>query len=179
MLAGNPHRFNLGRLGFLLLKTDGSKAVMDDLKNTRQEVDMWNGIIYSYFTLEEHPVTVKTACHPTSDAIGISVKSDLVKKGQIKVFLDFPYPDSKYFSQYIGDNNLPNAHSSTIKAKNAYSATIARKVDDSEYFVSLNWTTKAQLSYGDTVYVRAILTVIGLIQSMPSLFGNNPIPFIS
>ena len=93
MLAGNPHRFNLGRLGFLLLKTDGSKAVMDDLKNTRQEVDMWNGIIYSYFTLEEHPVTVKTACHPTSDAIGVSVKSDLVKKEQIKVFLDFPYPD--------------------------------------------------------------------------------------
>src|ERR1035437_9511009 len=78
-LAENPHRFNLGRIGFVLLKSDGSRAMADDLKKTRQEVDMWNGIIYSYFILEGKQVTVKTACDPKSDAIGVTVKSDLIK----------------------------------------------------------------------------------------------------
>jgi len=150
-LAGNPHCFNLGRIGFLILKSDGTKATMADLKNSRQEVDMWNGIIYSYFTVEGIQVTVKTAVHPLSDAIGVSVKSDLIKKGRIKVFLDFPYPDSKQFADYVGNCNQHNAHSSIIKTKNDKSAIIARKMDDTKYFVSLKWTTKAHLLSGDTI----------------------------
>ena len=79
-LGGNPHCFNLGRIGFLLLKSDGTYAIPKDLKNTRQEIDLWNGIIYSNFVLEDEQVTVKTACHPSSDAIAVSVKSNLIKK---------------------------------------------------------------------------------------------------
>lgn len=150
-LAGNPHCFNLGRIGFLLLKSDGTKATAKDLKNTHQEVDMWNGIIYSYFVLEGTQVTVKTACHSSSDAIGVSVKSDLIKKGQIKIFLDFPYPDLKQFADYVGEYNHPDAHSSIIETQNNNSAIIARKMDDTKYFVSLNWTSKAHLLSGDTI----------------------------
>ena len=142
-LAENPHRFNLGRIGFVLLKSDGSRAMADDLKKTRQEVDMWNGIIYSYFILEGKQVTVKTACDPKSDAIGVTVKSDLIKSGKIKIFLDFPYGD--------GDYNKHDAHTSIIESKSVNSAMIARKLDDTKYFVSLNWTSKAHLLSGDTV----------------------------
>ena len=86
-LAQNPHCFNLGRIGFQLLKSDGTEAKVEDLKNTHQEIDLWQGIIYSSFYLEGKMITVKTACHPTSDVIGVSVKSDLLKSGQIKVFI--------------------------------------------------------------------------------------------
>jgi hypothetical protein len=150
-LAGNPHCYNLGRIGFLLLKSDGTKATAKDLINTRQEVDMWNGIIYSYFVLEGKQVTVKTACHPSVDAIGVSVKSDLIKKGRIKIFLDFPYPDSESVGDYIGVYNQPDAHSSLIEMKSDNSATIARKMDDTKYFVSLTWTSNAHLLFGDTI----------------------------
>jgi len=150
-LTGNPHCFNLGRIGFLLLKSDGTKATPKDLKNTHQEIDLWNGIIYSYFILEGEQVIVKTACHPSSDAIGVSVKSDLIKKRQIKIFLDFPYPDSKNFADYIGSYNQPDAHSSIIEMESDNSAIIARKMDDTKYFVSLNWTSKAHLLSGDTI----------------------------
>lgn len=150
-LTGNPHCFNLGRIGFLLLKSDGTKATAKDLKNARQEVDLWNGIIYSYFVLEGKQVIVKTACHPSVDAIGVSVKSDLIKKRQIKIFLDFPYPDSKNFADYIGSYNQPDAHSSIIEMESDNSAIIARKMDDTKYFVSLNWTSKAHLLSGDTI----------------------------
>jgi hypothetical protein len=150
-LGGNPHRFNLGRIGFLILKSDGTEATEDDLENTRQEVDMWEGIIYSYFILEGKQVTVKTACHPSLDIIGVSVKSDLIKNGQIKVFIDFPYPDTRAQADYVGDFNKWKAHLSTIEQQNNNSATIARKMDDTKYFVTLAWTSKAHFLSGDTI----------------------------
>ena len=150
-LAANPHSFNLGRIGLVLLKSGGTKATEKDLKNTRQEVDLWNGIIYSYFVLEGNQVTVKTACHPSTDAIGVTIKSDLIKKGRIKILLDFPYPDSKQFADYVGIYNQSDAHSSTIEKKSSNSAIIARKMDDTKYFVSLNWSSKAHLLRGDTI----------------------------
>lgn len=89
-LAANPHRFNLGRIGFRLLRPDGSEAVAEDLSDTRQEVDMWTGIIHSFFILDGIPVSVKTACHPSLDAVGVTVESQLVREGKLTVFSGFP-----------------------------------------------------------------------------------------
>jgi hypothetical protein len=150
-LAGNPHRFNLGRIGFLLLKSDGKRATLNDLRNTWQEIDLWNGIIYSHFDLDGVLVEVKTACHPSLDVIGVSVKSDLIKKGRIKIFLDFPYPDPNAFAESIGNFNDPGAHSSILASVNGNSAIISRKMDEVKYLVSLHWTTKASILSGDTV----------------------------
>ena len=136
-LAGNPHRFNLGRVGFLLLKSDGSMAKIEDLKNTRQEVDLWTGIITSYFTLDDEQVAVITACHSSTDAIGVSVKSDLIKRGQIKIFLDFPYPDSNQFADYVGDYYQPGSHTTSVEKINNNSLAIKRQMDDTKYSVLL------------------------------------------
>ncbi len=149
-LASNPHRFNLGRIGFVLLKSDGTKALPGDLENPHQEIDMWSGIITSYFELEGKPVTVKTACHPSSDVIGVSVASSLIKSGQVKVFFDFPYPVNGTHDDY----NKPDAHSSGIKKIKENTAIIARKLDDTKYFVTLHWTTEAQFLTGDTIASR-------------------------
>ncbi len=145
-LAANPHRFNLGRIGFQLLKADGTEAKAEDLKNTTQEIDMWQGIIYSTFYLEGKKVAVKTACHPSSDVIGVSVESDLIKSGQIKVFFYFPYPIPK------GGEDVAkmNAHTSVIEKQNKNSAVISRKMDDMKYNVSIQWNAPATLTAGDS-----------------------------
>ncbi len=144
-LAENPHRYNLGRIGFCLLKSDGTFAKAEDLKNTHQEIEMWTGIISSYFELEGRQVKVKTACHPREDAIGVSVKSDLIKTGQIKIFLYFPYPNPGG-----EDTTKGNAQSSKIERKNSNSAVIARQLDDAKYFVFLNWTSPGHFVSDDT-----------------------------
>lgn len=146
-LAQNPHRFNLGRIGFQLLKSDGTEAKSEDLKNTHQEIDLWQGIIYSSFYLEGKKVTVKTACHPSADVIGVSVKSNLIKSGQIKVFFYFPYPNPRGGE----DLNKRHAHFSIIEKQSKSSAVISRKMDDMKYNVSLQWNTAAQLLSGDTI----------------------------
>ena len=150
-LAENPHRFNLGRIGFILKKSDGSAAKPEDLTNTRQETDLWNGIIYSYFTLEGKQVIVRTACHSTLDEIGVSVESDLIVTGQLKVFLDFPYPDSRAFADYVGTYDKINSHTSEIEEKNSSSALILRHLDNTKYYVSLGWSSGADLISGDTI----------------------------
>ena len=55
-LACNPHRFNLGRVGFILMKEDGTAAVEEDLEDAVQNVDLWSGIVTSRFCLEGKPV---------------------------------------------------------------------------------------------------------------------------
>ena len=142
-LAANPHRFNLGRIGFRLLRPDGSEAVAEDLSDTRQEVDMWTGIIHSFFILDGIPVSVKTACHPSLDAVGVTVESQLVREGKLTVFLDFPYAEDGQMNDYVGTYDRPEAHRSVIKEQKDKTVSIAREMDDVSYYTSLHWDTPA------------------------------------
>ena len=47
----NPHRLQLGNLGFELTKKDKSKALLEDIKDIRQTLDMWTGELKSHFTI--------------------------------------------------------------------------------------------------------------------------------
>lgn len=145
-LAANPHRFNLGRIGLKLTRQDGSEATPADLSQTSQEVDMWTGIITSRFVLEGAPVTVKTACHPTQDVIGVTIESPLLRKGQVAVFVDFPYAEKGQMTNYVGIYNQPSAHQSVLKKQTSSSALIARTMDDTRYNAALRWTTPARLA---------------------------------
>ena len=142
-LAANPHRFNLGRIGFRLLRPDGSEAVAEDLSDTRQEVDMWTGIIHSFFILDGIPVSVKTACHPSLDAVSVTVESQLVRERKRTVFLDFPYAEDGQMNDYVGTYDRPEAHRSVIKEQKDKTVSIAREMDDVSYYTSLHWDTPA------------------------------------
>ncbi len=143
-LAGNPHRFNLGRIGFRLTKSDGTAATEADLSQTRQEVDLWTGIIHSSFVLEGIPVSVRTACDPESDAIAVWVESRLIREGRLSVFLDFPYPAKDQFQTYAGTLDRPDAHRSVIRKQKEGRARIARSMDGMHYYTALRWTSSAR-----------------------------------
>ena len=143
-LAGNPHRFNLGRIGFRLTKSDGTEAMEADLSHARQEVDLWTGIVSSSFELEGIPVSVRTACHPEQDAIAVSVESPLIREGRLAVFLDFPYPAEGQFQDYVGTSDRPDAHRTVVQKQKGGRAQIARSMDDVRYYTVLRWTSSAR-----------------------------------
>lgn len=146
-LCGNPHRFNLGRIGFVLKKANGERAELADLTNTRQEIDLWKGIITSTFELEQVPVTVKTVCHAERDAIGVEVHSPLIENGQLEVEFSFPYPDK---SQKVRNtDSFPDAHHSRLTQTADQSATIERIMDDAQYQVSVHWVDEGQIRQSD------------------------------
>ena len=138
-LFSNPHRLNLGRIALRMAKADGTPAVQDDLRNTRQTLDLWNGLLTSRFELEGTPVVVTTCCHPTIDAVAVRIQSPLVAAGRLKVEMAFPYPDLKNFGGY-GDWNKPEAHETILTLHGSQRADLVRKLDADEYHVSLAWS---------------------------------------
>lgn len=88
-LISNPNRVNLGRIG---LKYKGKSLDKSLIKSSKQELDLWNGIITSTFEVDGKSVKVVTQADFESDAVAFSLDSDLLQNGDLKVELDFPYP---------------------------------------------------------------------------------------
>ena len=145
-LTKNPHRYNLGRIGFRLLREDGTEAREIDLGNARQEIDLWTGVVYSRFELNRKEVKVRTVCHPDKDMIGVSIESELLNDGNMSIYLDFPYPDGRYFKHYIGRYDTIFGHTSTFEKLAPNSVRIARTMDDTHYYATLDWTGPATFS---------------------------------
>lgn len=90
-LRANPHRLDLGCVGFRLMEDGAERAISEaDVSGTEQTLDLWTGAVTSRFTLAGHPVTVTTACHPGQDEIGLRVESPALGTGLV-IGIGFPY----------------------------------------------------------------------------------------
>jgi hypothetical protein len=145
-LAGNPHRFNLGRIGFVLKHRDGTPVAVEDLMNARQETDLWTGVVVSYFEIDSVPVSVTTVCHADDDAVGVKVVSPLLADGQIEIEIAFPYPVLAGSEATMGDYGHPSSHRTRLNRVGDRSAELLRTLDDVEYRVAVNWSSKATLT---------------------------------
>jgi hypothetical protein len=137
-LAGNPHRINLGRIGFVLKRADGSDAEVGDLQATHQELDLWTGTVTSRFELEGQPVSVKTACDPDIDSVAGSVDSPLVSSGRLSVFFEVPGDDGAQFANRVGDW----AHPATLKQLPELEpnrASFTRELGQNSYHLDVAW----------------------------------------
>lgn len=128
----NPHRLQLGNVGFLLLKKDGTAATLRDIQNIRQTLRLWTGEILSSFSVEGVPVTVSTLCHATKDAIGVAVQSPLVQQGRLKIQVRYPYPTGAWTDE--GTNYTSTGqHESRILTSNPRSAVLEHRLDTTVY----------------------------------------------
>ncbi|MCC3160532.1 hypothetical protein LJ737_25065 [Hymenobacter sp. 15J16-1T3B] len=146
-LRANPHRLQLGNLGFVLLKKDGSRATIKDLKELRQELNPWTGEIRSHFSLEGTPVDVLTVGHQQQDAVAVQVKSPLVKQGRLKVFLRLPYPTAQWDDVGVNYQDT-DKHQSKIESQREAMAVVSHRLDADHYQVAFGWNGKAKLAAG-------------------------------
>jgi hypothetical protein len=144
-LRANPHRFGLGRIGLEMTKTDGSKVVIEDLKNLEQKLDLWGGVMTSSFEIEGSPVHVLTAVHPTLDQVGVRVESPLLASGKLKIRIAFPYALGTFGPQYE-DWTKPEAHQTTLANPSPQGVTFARRLDEMTYEVRARWSAGATLT---------------------------------
>ncbi|GGB21408.1 sugar-binding domain-containing protein [Puia dinghuensis] len=146
----NPHRLQLGNIGFELKKQDGSPATLEDIKDIHQELILWSGEIRSHFTLEGTPVDVSTIADPDNDAIAINIHSGLIHQNRLRIRLRLPYPTNA-FTDY-GDNwTHPEAHKTTIENLTPTGARIRHDLDTTTYYIQATYTnatlTKHQPHY--------------------------------
>ena len=130
----NPHRLQMGNLGFELVKKDGSIATIPDIQNIQQELDLWTGVLTSRFTLEGIPVKVMTVCDGKLDVISCKIESALLKEERLRIRLRFPYPNGQF--KDAGNNWLPGDTSINYTVRNA-AVQIKRVLDSTEYFVTI------------------------------------------
>lgn len=132
----NPHRLHLGIVGLEL-----PEAKPEEVKNIRQMLDMWRGIITSNFSINNVSYEVKTACHPNADMIAIQIKAN-GKKPAVK--FRFPYPTGGH-SDDACNWNADDRHSTTVVSTTENTAVLKRELDSTVYFVQLQWENEAEL----------------------------------
>ena len=144
----NPHRLNLGTIGLDLHDAQKNPIPLTAIKNTQQTLRLWDGEIESTFTADGQPVEVTTGVHPTKDALYARIKSNLLKDQRAVVALRFSYPTGKHADD-ANDWTKPTRHQSVIISQNDHSALIERTLDDTRYYVLLQWEGHATLQECD------------------------------
>ncbi|MGB8195206.1 MAG: hypothetical protein WCF67_24935 [Chitinophagaceae bacterium] len=141
----NPHRLQLGHIGFELLKKDGSAAQLSDVQNIHQQLNLWTGEIKSHFTIEGTPVDVSTFCHAEKDNIAVSITSPLINEGRLKIRLKFSYPTGEWTDEGVKYDHPPQ-HTLTLARSDARSAEIHRRLDTTSYYIDARWSGEAVLT---------------------------------
>jgi len=140
----NPHRLQLGNIGFDIVKKDGGAVTINDIRNIHQTLNMWTGEIHSTFTIENVPVDVITYCHQQQDAVAVKINSRLIKEGRLQLRIRFPYPTGDWADM---GNNFTNdtTHRSSIISQNNSSALLRHQLDSTIYYVAAQWKGTATM----------------------------------
>jgi hypothetical protein len=144
-LRANPHRLDLGRIGFALSEGEAagpaSPLTEADIVDPAQILDLWTGTVTSTFTLGGYPVSVSTACHPDRDQLGIRVESPALLHG-LTISLAFPYGSDAWHD--AADWTRPDAHRTILENPgsadrgNPQHWTVHRHLDGSGYQVQVS-----------------------------------------
>jgi hypothetical protein len=134
----NPHRLQLGNIGFDIYKTDGSLVAPEDIQDITQELNLWTGEINSRFTVEGVAVDVQTAAHQQQDLISVNVQSDLIKDGRLKVRVRYPYPTAQFLDEGTYWEEHHN-HTSEIVAFDNNGAIVNHSLQGTQYHTGLRW----------------------------------------
>lgn len=146
----NPHRVQLGNIGFELFKKNGEPATPEDIQQIDQKLNLWTGIIESHFTVEGKSVHVWTASDQESDAIGVKIESELIKTGQLKIRIRFPFPTAGWTDIGTLWQSDRNYTSTLSMQKNG--GIINHKMDSLSYQIGLKWNGKAELKKKENQY---------------------------
>ncbi len=133
-LRENPHRLHLCRIG---LTFDGEEIRADHLSKIHQELDLFSGILTSSFRVHGIECKVKSACHPTIDALAFEIDSPAISAGRLKVGFYFPYgsPD------ITGANwECDNKHSTIVSNRANRRIGFLRTLDRDSYYVDIRST---------------------------------------
>ena len=130
----NPHRMHLGAVGLNLDPNDVSDII--------QTLDLWTGIIDSWFSYHGHRYHVQTVCHPQRDMIATRI----VSTGEKTLRLEFPYPTGNHSDDACNWDEWEKNITSFEGMGNCNTDTLRRvldgksRFDEADYFVALHWS---------------------------------------
>ena len=151
-LRGNPHRLHLGRIGLKLTTLDGTSARIEDLRNTVQTLDLWEGLLSSRFEFDGRPVRVQTVCHPTRDFLAIRIESPLLSDKRLSVSMAFPYGKADW--RDAADWDHPDRHTTEHQIRDR-AVDLTRTLDADRYYVRTTWSAGGQIRAGPSTNTKS------------------------
>lgn len=139
----NPHRLHLGVVGLEL--PEGTTFA--DFSDVDQTLDLFNGQINSSYKLNGKAVSVQTICHPCRDILSATI----VSEQPMAINLRYAYPTGAHCDDAC-NWNANEKHSTTLVASTGNSATLKRVIDESVYYVVLQWNGEATLTEKEANY---------------------------
>jgi hypothetical protein len=144
-LRENPHRLNLAQIGFVLRNADGSEALLADLHETEQTLDLWTGTLTSRFELGGRAVRVLSWVHPEHDLLAVRVDAEGLAPNQLAVRIAFPYARALH-SGDPSDWTKPDRHRTAIvRQERGQIEWRRRTLDTDEYSVRLAWSRSGNI----------------------------------
>ncbi|MDR0502780.1 MAG: hypothetical protein LBH16_05600 [Treponema sp.] len=133
----NAHKFHLGKIGF---EFSGGNLSMNECKPVSQLLSLWKGILYSEFSINGETVKTQTFVHPQEDALYVRAASSLLKNGNLRITVNFPYGSHKKcaadFTAHDSHKTFVSRHE-TGKRQNIF---IKRELDETIYEVTVDGT---------------------------------------
>jgi hypothetical protein len=174
----NPHRLQLGNIGLEIKKNDGSIATVNDIKNIKQELDLWTGFITSSFIVEDVPVKVTTICNQMQDAVSFRIESALLKTNKIQIRFRIPYPNGQW--KDVGTNWKDDLLFTSSTQFTPNNGIIACGLDTTNYMLNLRWYSPAKLEMVKPNYYLVIPEAKSSAFEITCLFNerkmNEPVP---
>jgi hypothetical protein len=162
---------------------------------------MWNGVLHSHFIFDGQTVDVQTVCasapeqikipkvsgadpEKSSDIISVQVESPLVKAGQLKIQIRFPYASA---NEDGSDWTKPNAHTTILDLGKPYAelpyihfslgkdgAELYRTVDNIKYLSIVGWSSAGIQQTAEHQYLISPTTTDGT--TFECFFHFIPLP---
>lgn len=151
----NPHRLQLGNVGFDIYGPDGQLMTPNDLTDIEQTLDLWTGEVHSQFKAFGEPVEVTTVGHQEADAIAVRVHSPLVKAGRLNIRIRYPYPTAQFLDEanyYAHHDRHRTAIVDGDGVQGQTGGALVHEMDSVTYYTLLRWTEGATLAATDTAH---------------------------
>ncbi len=139
-LRKNPHRLNLARIGFFSTEKVISAPMISQVC---QELDLYEGILDSRFSLEGVPCHVITACdHAGNDVLAFRITGKALKEKKLGVRMDFPYGSPGITGS---DWSHPKRHHTQCVTREDGSLLLTRILDRDRYEILIKTTGKVEM----------------------------------
>jgi hypothetical protein len=177
-LRKNPRDLPLAQVA-LEWKRPGETAFSPaDIEAPQQWLDLWTGVVTSRYRLGGTPVVVTTACDPHSDRIAVTIDSDLVSAGKLRVRVAFPRGhDARVKNTPPLDWSDPASH----QTRNVSPNTVEHTVSGFSYYTTSDHELQAGRAGAPHVFTiepeaadgRKLAFTLGFSRAPPSE-GNAP-----
>lgn len=142
-LRANPHRFNLGHVGLVIRRRNGTLARLDDVRPVDQVLDLWTGALRSTCQIDGFPVKVETVCAPDQDAVAVRIASPLLANGRMQVAVSFPYPTGEG-GKRADDWRQAARHATRTAGSSGRWLRLIRELDGTRYGCLIAWSPGAR-----------------------------------